>query len=69
VGTLSISGNWDRRLNRRTFIGLGGKSAGRMDRLTWATCPRPLDGEIDEETRTAMRLAEDYAVGHRQDRR
>src|SRR5215210_9053935 len=30
VGILSISGNWDRRLSRRTFIGLGGMSAAAL---------------------------------------
>jgi len=30
VGNLSISGNWDRRVSRRTFIGLGGMSAAAL---------------------------------------
>jgi hypothetical protein len=30
VGALSISGNWDRRLSRRTFLGLGVMSAAAL---------------------------------------
>jgi hypothetical protein len=30
VGVLSISGNWDRRISRRTFLGLGGLSAAAL---------------------------------------
>ena len=41
----------------------------RVDRLTRAAGSGQPNGGIDEETLAALRLAEDYAVGRRQDRR